>query len=138
MTCPPSPDDDVLLTQLRPTSAADNTSTYVVSSSSDQIGSGDSTAHSRIPSVVSGASSLSVPFENEDEMRAFGLEKSMSPLTIDMSSGPHQRGTENKSSNPMPSIARDAAERAAADDDPGYNGEGEQDSDSEDEGLAMA
>lgn len=142
VTCPPSPDDDVLLTQLGPTSAADNTSTYVVSSSSEQIGSGDSTAHSRIPSVVSGASSLSVPFEDEEEMRGFAIEKSISPLTIDSSGGPHHRGTESKWSGRTPSIAKyaaeRAAERAAADDDPGYNGEGEQDSDSEDEGLAMA
>ena len=138
-TCPPSPDDEVSPSQLRPTSAADTTSTYVVSSSSEQIGSGESTAHSRIPSVVSGASSLSVCVqEGEEDTRALALEKTISPLTIGRRSGSHHRGIESEWSNPRPSVAKAAAERAAVDDDPGYNGEGEQDSDSEDEGLAMA
>ena len=128
LSCPPSPDDEVLLPHIRPTSAADNTSTYVISSSSDQIGSGDSTIHSRIPSVVSGASSLSVTIEADGDIRTPALpEKSISPLTIGRRSG-----------NPTASITKRAAERAAVDDDAGYNGEGEQDSDSEDEGLAMA
>lgn len=138
LSCPPSPDDEVLLPHMRPTSAADNTSTYVISSSSDQIGSGDSTIHSRIPSVVSGASSLSVPIEADGDIRTPALEKSISPLTIGRRSGGHHRGVEGEWSNPTPSITKNAAERAAADDDAGYNGEGEQDSDSDDEGLAMA
>ena len=138
LSCPPSPDDEVSLSHVRSTSAADNTSTYVISSSSDQIGSGDSTIHSRIPSVVSGASSLSVPIEADGDIRTPALEKSISPLTIGRRSGPHHRGIEGEWANPTPSITESAAERAAADDDAGYNGEGEQDSDSEDEGLAMA
>ncbi len=138
MTCPPSPDDEVMLSQFRPTSAADSTSTFVVSSSSDMIGSGESTAHSRIPSIISGASSLSVPFEEGEDTRALALQKSISPLSIDRKGESHHYGTESESTYTTPSIAKAAAERAAADDDPGYNGEGEQDSDSEDEGLAMA
>ena len=137
-TCPPSPDDEVFLSQFRHTSAAESSSAFIISSSSDQIGSGESTAHSRIPSVVSGASSLYVPIEEDEELRALALEKSISPLTAGWKSGPYHGGTESKSPNLTPSIARAAAERAAADDDAGYNGEGEQDSDSEDEGLAMA
>ena len=142
VACPPSPNDEIFLPQLRHTSAADSASAFAISSSSDQIGSGESTAHSRIPSVVSRASSLSVPIEEDEETRALALalasEKSISPLTIGRRSGSHKRGNESESPYPAPSIARAAAERAAADDDPGYNGEGEQDSDSEDEGLAMA
>ena len=138
VACPPSPDDEVFLSQLCPTSAADSTSAFVISSSSDQIGSSEWTAHSRIPSVVSGASSLSVPIEEDEETRAFALEKSISPLTISRRSGSPRRGIKSKSPNPTPSMARAAAERAALDDEAGYNGEGEQDSDSEDEGLAMA
>lgn len=138
VACPPSPDDEVFLSQLRNTSAADSTSAFVISSSSDQIGSGESTAHSRIPSVVSGASSLYAPVEEDEENRVLGPEKSISPSTVGCKSGSYHRGTESKSPNSTPSIARAAAERAAADDDAGYNGEGEQDSDSEDEGLAMA
>lgn len=139
VACPPSPDDEAFLPQLRPTSAADSSSAFVISSSSDQIGSGESTAHSRIPSVVSGASSLSVPIEGDEEIRILTLEKSISPLTIGRRGGSNHQGTESESSNPPPSMARAAAERAVAEeDDAGYNGEGEQDSDSEDEGLAMA
>ena len=140
VTCPPSPDDEVLLSPLRPTSAADNVSSYVVSSSSDMIGSGDSTAHSRIPSVVSGASSLSIPIEEDEDTRAraLTLKTSTSPTTIGRRSGSRHRGTVSEWSNKTPSIAADRAAAAAADDDPGYTGEGEQDSDSEDEGLAMA
>ena len=136
--CPPSPDDEILLSNPRPTSAADNTSTYIISSSSDQIVSGESTAHSRIPSVISGASSLSVPIEEDGEIRSFALEKSVSPLTIGRRSGSGRIGIDSEWYNPTPSITKTAAERAVADDDAGYNGEGEQDSDSEDEGLAMA
>lgn len=138
VACPPSPDDEVFLSRLSHTSPADSTSAFVISSSSDQIVSGESTAHSRIPSVVSGASSLYVPVEGDEETRALAIEKPISPLTIGRRSGSHPCGTESESPNPTPSIARAAAERAAADDDAGYNGEGEQDSDSEDEGLAMA
>ena len=139
VACPPSPDDEVFLSQLRPTSAADSALAFAISSSSDQIVSGESTAHSRIPSIVSGASSLSVPIEDDEEVRALALEKSISPLTIGRRKESLYGGTKSESPDLAPSIARAAAERAAADDDDaGYNGEGEQDSDSEDEGLAMA
>lgn len=136
--CPPSPDDDVSFPQLRSTSTADPTSTYVISSSSEQIGSGESTAHSRIPSVVSGASSLSATIEGDEEIRALTLEKSISPLTIGRRSGSHHRGIESEWYNPQPPVTEALAKRAPLDDDAGYTGEAEQDSDSEDEGLAMA
>ena len=136
--CPPSPDDEVFLSSIRPTSAADSTSAFAISSSSDQIGSCESTAHSRIPSIVSGASSISVRNGEDEETRVLALKKSMSPLIIGRRSGSHQRRTQYRLAHPTSSIAKVAAERAAADDDAGYNGEGEQDSDSEDEGLAMA
>lgn len=138
LACPPSPDDESSFTELRSTSAADSTSAFAISSSSDQIGSGESTAHSRIPSVISRASSLSMPIEEDQETRALALEKSISPLTIGRRSGSRYRGSDRESPNSRLSVERAAAEMAAADDDAGYNGEGEQDSDSEDEGLAMA
>ncbi|CAF9913279.1 MAG: hypothetical protein ALECFALPRED_008738 [Alectoria fallacina] len=133
VACLPSPDDEVFLSQLRHT--ADSTSAFVISSSSDQIGSGESTAHSRIPSV---ASSLYVPIEEDEETRALAPEKLISPLNISRRSGSQHGETKSESPYPTPFISRAAADRAAADDDAGYNGEGEQDSDSEDEGLAMA
>ena len=138
VACPPSPDDETFVSRLGPTSVANSTSAFAISSSSDQIVSGESTAHSRIPSVVSRASSLSVPIEEDEGTRALALEKSISPLTISRKRRSHHRGSESEAPNPTASIARAAAERAAADDEAGYNGEAEQDSDSEDEGLAMA
>jgi len=129
LPCPPSPDDEAFF-QHRPTSAAD--SAFAISSSSEQIVSGESTAHSRIPSVVSGASSISVV---DGEMQPLStLEKIISPFSIGPSASPNRpRSQLVDELNPTPALAKAAAEEEA-----GYNGEGEQDSDSEDEGLAMA
>ena len=136
--CPPSPDAEDLLPHLHHTSAADSTSAFVISSSSDQIGSTDSASHSRIPSVVSGASSLSVPIEEDQEAQAITLEKPISPLTIGWRSWSPGRGNQSNLPNATPSFVRATADTAASDDDAGYHGEAEQDSDSDDEGLAMA
>lgn len=136
VACPPSPDDEIFFAQQRPTSAGDSTSAFAISSSSDQIVSGESTTHSRIPSVVSGASSLSATMEEEElSPHIIPLEKTISPLTIiNRRSGSRPRSQQaEESSGPMPALTK-----ATADDEAGYNGEGEQDSDSEDEGLAMA
>ena len=132
---PPSPEDETFFAQQRPASAADSTTAFQVSSSSDQIVSGASTAHSRIPSVVSGASSLSATVEETADPQALHLEKSISPLTIGRRSASQTREQQpDEALNPKPALAPAAAEEEAA-----YNGEGEQDdSDSEDEGLAMA
>ncbi|KAK4693271.1 SNF1-activating kinase 1, partial [Lecanoromycetidae sp. Uapishka_2] len=132
--CPPSPDDDIFYAQQRPPSAADSMSMFPhVSSSSDQIVSGESTAHSRIPSMVSGASSLSATIEEDSSSHALALEKSISPLTIGRSGPRSRQRAESELLNPRPALDTAAAEYEA-----GYNGEGEQDSDSDDEGLAMA
>ena len=134
--CPPSPDDETFFAQQLPVSEAGSISAFGVSSSSDQIVSGDSTAHSRIPSVVSGASSLSATIEEDSsaQAHAHALHKSISPLTLGRRSGSRSRTqAENEELNAIPALAK-----AAAEDEAGYNGEGEQDSDSEDEGLAMA
>lgn len=126
VACPPSPDDEIFFTQQRPISAADSTTAFQISSSSDQIVSGESTAHSRIPSVVSGASSLSATAE-ENERHFLPLDKSISPLTSGRRSGSHPRDQRfNESSNP-------ALASAAAEEEAGYNG----DSDSDDEGLMI-
>lgn len=134
MPCPPSPDDEIFFAQQRPPSAADSMSMFPnISSSSDQIVSGESTAHSRIPSIVSGASSLSATIEESSHSHALALEKSISPLTIRRSGSRSRQQAESEELNPRPALAEAAAEYEA-----GYNGEGEQDSDSDDEGLAMA
>jgi serine/threonine protein kinase len=120
VACPPSPDDDIFFAQQRPASAADSTVGFQISSSSDQIMSGESTAHSRIPSVVSGASSLSATVEAEER-------HPLPPLTIGRRSGSHPRDQKYHES-PNPALASAAAEEEA-----GYNG----DSDSDDEGLTI-
>lgn len=133
--CPTSPDDEIFFAQRRPGSVSDSTSAFAISSSSDQIVSGESTANSRIPSVVSGASSLSATVEKEDE-NGLALEKSISPYTIGRRSDSYSRILmESTDHNPRPETTlTPSVAQAAADDDAGYNG----DSDSDDEGLAMA
>ena len=132
--CPPSPDDETFYAQQRPLSEAGSTSAFGISSSSDQIVSGESTAHSRIPSVVSGASSLSATIEEDYNAHQLAFQKQTSGPTIGRRSDSHSRQqAESEELNPKPALATAAAEEEA-----GYNGEGEQDSDSEDEGLAMA
>ena len=132
--CPPSPDDETFYAQQRPLSEAGSTSAFAISSSSDQIVSGESTVHSRIPSVVSGASSLSATTEEDYNAQQLAFEKQKSGPAIRRGSGSRSRQqAECEGLNPTPALAKAAAEEEA-----GYNGEGEQDSDSEDEGLAMA
>ena len=134
IACPPSPDDETFYRhhQQRPASAAE--SSFAISSSSDQIVSGESTAHSRIPSVVSGASSLSATVEEDFHYASLALEKSVSPLTIGRRSVERPRSQPpDETLNPVPALTK-----AAAEEDAGYSPEGEQDSDSEDEGLAMS
>lgn len=126
LACPPSPDDEIFFAQQRPASAADSTTAFQISSSSDQIVSGESTAHSRIPSVISGASSLSANVE-EDERQPLQLDKSISPLKSGRRSGSHSRD-QKFNDPPNPALAPAAAEEEA-----GYNG----DSDSDDDGLMI-
>ena len=147
LASPPSPDDMLFFAgQQRPASAAESSSGFpanaAVSSSSDMIFSGDSAAHSRIPSIVSGASSLSMPIAPEEEAHnsQLALEKSMSPFTVPERSDssiavPNATtiGVVGGNVDPSPAQAQKAEEDAA-----GYNGEPEEESDSEDEGLAMA
>lgn len=135
---PSSPDDDVFFSRPRPRSVADSSSMFAVSSSSDQIVSGVSTAHSRIPSVVSGASSLSNTVEEQSIQPEPPLKKQVSPSTIGRRSRSRPRSASAVDESLVPGSALD---KAAVEDEAGYNGEGdgegEQDSDSEDEGLAM-
>ena len=149
LASPPSPDHMLFFAgQQRPASAAESSSGFAanaaVSSSSDMIFSGDSAAHSRIPSVVSGASSLSMPMAPEEgegaHNRQLTLEKPISPFTMPERSDSSiavpnatTAGVVGGSVDPSPAEAQKAEEEAA-----GYNGEPEEESDSEDEGLAMA
>ncbi|KAL8694545.1 MAG: hypothetical protein Q9218_000801 [Villophora microphyllina] len=132
--CPPSPDDVVFFVPGRPASAvpAEESHPFGVSSSSDQIASNisESFSHPSIPSVVSGASSLSgttEPFENP-------LEKTTSPSTI----VPEQDVVGDRlDEDPAELTPREDSLKCAEEDEAGYNGEEELDSDSDDGGLVM-
>ena len=124
--CPPSPDDDIFYGHARPASAAESSLGFpAISSSSDMIVSGDSAVHSRIPSIVSGASSLSVPPEGEE------IDSAPDPFK---NSVPHVSGDSHQLTHTPPTSN---TLKISAGDEAGYTGEAE-DSDSEDEGLAMA
>lgn len=107
---------------------------FPVSSSSDHITSGmsESTSHPSIPSVVSGASSLSAHADEYHHL-SHGFAKS-SQATSQDSLGTGQYHHESK-------FAEHRAMQVgmiADDDEAGYIGEGELDSESDDEGIEMS
>ena len=134
LACPPSPEHDIVYGQQRPASVADSSTGFQISSSSDQILSGESTVHSRIPSVVSGASSISAATEEFGKPPSFPFQKTITPTTVGRRSGSQPR--EQPSDEAL--STKQTLALAAREDEAGYNGGEEQDSDSEDEGLAMA
>lgn len=130
--CPPSPDDEIFFARNRPASAADSSLGFpAISSSSDMIVSGDSVTHSRIPSVVSRASSLSAAPEGEIQD---SLDKQTSVLpTRDI----HNTARLPTASDSGVELLNSQLPKTLVGDEAGYVGEPE-DSDSDDEGLAMA
>lgn len=110
---------------------------FGISSSSDQIASGisESTSYPSIPSVVSGASSLSA---QADDSYPQPMKETLRPaiaLSSDLGSEISNEDTRPLSIGYHP---RKAKSRIVTDDDEaGYNGEGELDSDSDDDGIEM-
>ena len=130
--CPPSPDDIVFDEQQRQNTLVG------VSSSSDQVASGisESFSHPSVLSVVSGASSFSAAVDPEEVPR---LTKNVAPSTlvprnISDASDVHQAGASKAS---VGRRGRGPKSSAPDDDEAGYNGEGELDSDSDDDLLMM-
>lgn len=130
--CPPSPDDGAFAPMQSPGSAPPTD--FGVCSSSDQIAStniSESFSHPSIPSVISGASSVSGTIEPAEQP----LEKTTSPSTI----------VPRKEDISADCLEDDPAEltpseddvKAAPEEDAGYNGEEELDSDSDDGVLEM-
>lgn len=133
--CPPSPDDVAFRYIQRPTSTApaDETPAFGISSSSEQIAStniSESFSYPSIPSVVSGASSISGTIEP-----AYPLVKTVSPSTII----PRKEDllADRLEDDPAELTPREADVEAAPEEDAGYNGEEELDSDSDDGLLEM-
>ncbi|KAL8982532.1 MAG: hypothetical protein Q9205_002984 [Flavoplaca limonia] len=121
--CPPSPDDEAFAA-----------SHIGVSSSSDQIASNisESFSHPSIPSFVSGASSFSGTIEPE----GFPLAKSASPSTI--VSRQEDTHTDRLDEDSAELTPREGDQETSADEDEaGYIGEEEMDTDSDDGVLEM-
>lgn len=122
--CPPSPDDEA--------SAAFHIG---VSSSSDQMASNlsESFSYPSIPSFVSGASS----FSGTIEANGFLVDKSASPSTIvtrlDDDTANHLEEEDTAELTPREGDVNTSADE----DEAGYNGEEEMDTDSDDGGLEM-
>ncbi|KAL8719579.1 MAG: hypothetical protein Q9225_003431 [Loekoesia sp. 1 TL-2023] len=135
--CPPSPDDGAFPPLQSPTSVipADEAPTFGVSSSSDQIAStniSESFSHPSIPSVVSGASSLSGTIEPPE----YPLEKTTSPSTIVL----REDALVNRLEDDLIELTprENAVKATPEEDEAGYNGEEEMDSDSDDGVLEMS
>lgn len=136
VACPPSSDDETFPKIRTPNSTlpAEENPHFGVSSSSDQIASNlsESFSHPSIPSVVSGASSLSGAIEPSE----YPLEKTTSPSTIVPDRGDGMG--DHLDEDPAELTPREDDIKATSEaDEAGYNGEGELDSDSDDGGLMM-
>ncbi|KAL9043434.1 MAG: hypothetical protein Q9214_003381 [Letrouitia sp. 1 TL-2023] len=131
--CPPSPDDALFPISQQPVAAPSTDDAFGISSSSDQIASGisESFSHPSIPSVVSGASS----FSGTAEPYEYQPTKTVSPSTI----VPKKfEGNDKLDDDPADLTPReDNLKASAEEDEAGYNGEGELDSDSDDGVLEM-
>ena len=114
---------------------SDDAPPFGISSSSDQIASGisESTSHPSIPSVISGASSLSANLDKYPSL----LKESSHPSTI-VSRSPKSVFGGDEMLDHFSALNSDPVEAKSAvdDDEAGYNGEGELDSDSDD-GIEM-
>ena len=136
IACPPSPDDDIFYARRHSAAPIDEAPPLGISSSSDQLPSGlsESTSHPSIPSVISGASSLSATIEPEDYLAPI---KEASPPAMPRVHAFYERQIANHSNRSMHHPVSGQKQALFDDDEAGWNGDGEQESDSEDEGLEM-
>ena len=136
IACPPSPDDDLFCARRNSVAPIEEAPPFGISSSSDQLPSGlsESTSHPSIPSVISGASSLSATVEADDYLAPI---KEASPPTIPPSHALHERRRDTHEDQSTHHTTSEIKQPLIDDDEAGWNGDGEQESDSEDEGLEM-
>ena len=136
IVCPPSPDDHIFYGRRHSVAPVDEATPLGISSSSDQLPSGlsESTSHPSIPSVISGASSLSATIEPDDYLAPI---KEASPPTTLPSHAFYSRQRASLGDNPIHHPTPGRKQTLFDDDEAGWNGDGEQESDSEDEGLEM-
>lgn len=136
---PPSPDEDSFSYHFRARSSfanSDDVPAFGISSSSDQIASGisESTSHPSFPSIISGASSVSA---TADEYPSY-LKELSHPSTI-VSRSPRSVFGADEITDHFSALNSEPPEETtpADDDEAGYNGDGDLDSDSDDEGIEM-
>ncbi|MCJ1467757.1 hypothetical protein MMC07_006382 [Pseudocyphellaria aurata] len=134
----PSPDEELFPDHLRARSsfAYSDDVPFGISSSSDQIASGisESTSHPSVPSIISGASSVSA---TADEYPSY-LKEFSHPSTI-VSRSPRSVFGADEITDHFSALNSDPAEETTPtdDDEAGYNGDGDLDSDSDDDGIEM-
>ena len=136
IACPPSPDGDIFYGRRHSAAPIDEAPPLGISSSSDQLPSGlsESTSHPSIPSVISGASSLSATIEPDEYLAPI---KEASPPTLPPSHAFYERQRANRGDHSLHHPVSGRKQALFDDDEAGWNGDGEQESDSEDEGLEM-
>ena len=121
--CPPSPDDELFFAEQEQRRSPSQDAVLPISSSSDQMASGmsESFSYPSIPSVVSGASSLSAAATEEQMKDSFGV---VMPTVI---------GSAERLAN-----VREIGKASLVDDDEaGYNGDGDEEEESDDEGIVF-
>ena len=136
IACPPSPDDEIFFARRHPMAPNGDAPPFGISSSSDQLPSGlsESTSHPSIPSVISGASSLSATVEPDDYLASI----KEAPLPTMPPIDTFYRRKEITHGDPsLAHFTIDNKKPLVDEDEAGWNGDGEQESDSEDEGLEM-
>ena len=106
-----------------------------ISSSSDQIASNisDQFSHPSMPSVTSGASSTSIAIQEEPASVPKMVLTAAEPVSEDIQYG----STANARMLPSRSAEIKISDASRHEEDVGYNAGGEQDSDSDDDGLTM-
>lgn len=136
--CPPSPMERFSFPEYQNPNSTPHPDEvpFGISSSSDQIASGmsESTSHPSIPSVVSGASSLSA--QTDDYYSSLAKDPLSSPIVTSrgLASGFNASTARFHFGDPLQALEVKAA---VDDDEAGYNGEGELDSESDDEGIEI-
>lgn len=135
----PSPNEESFPDHLRARSSfaySDDVPSFGISSSSDQIASGisESTSHPSVPSIISGASSVSA---TADEYPSY-LKEFSHPSTIVSRSPRSVFGADEITDHFSALNSEPVQETTPTDDDEaGYNGDGDLDSDSDDDGIEI-
>ena len=134
--CPPSPEDETFFSRRPREPSQDDVnqfSTLTVSSSDDRMTSGisESFSHPSIPSVISGASSLSTTAEEQQRQ----ILRTIVPVTADVMKTDETFKARTSRSMGLSREHMVGTDAGTDDDEAGYNGDGDEESD--DEGITF-